>query len=43
MVISPRINTKEFMDEWSKIPIYTLLNLVDSLPKRVEDVMAGKG
>ena len=27
--------TDAFLEEWSNIPIDTLLNLVDSLPKRV--------
>jgi len=30
-------------NKWSKIPINTLLNLVESLPRRVEAVMAAKG
>jgi len=31
------------LEEWSKIPINTLLNLVESLPRRVEAVIAAKG
>ena len=31
------------MQEWSKIPINTLLNLVDRLPRRVEAVLGAKG
>uniref|UniRef100_A0A672YKD4 Tc1-like transposase DDE domain-containing protein n=1 Tax=Sphaeramia orbicularis TaxID=375764 RepID=A0A672YKD4_9TELE len=35
--------TNVFLEEWSKIPMNTLLNLVDSLPRRVEAVIAAKG
>ncbi|KAL0151286.1 hypothetical protein M9458_053477, partial [Cirrhinus mrigala] len=35
--------TNALLKEWSKIPIKTLLNLVDSLPRRVEAVIAAKG
>uniref|UniRef100_A0A3Q2D7V8 Tc1-like transposase DDE domain-containing protein n=1 Tax=Cyprinodon variegatus TaxID=28743 RepID=A0A3Q2D7V8_CYPVA len=35
--------TNALLEEWSKIPINTLLNLVDSLPRRVEAVLAAKG
>ena len=35
--------TNVLLEEWSKIPINTLLNLVDSLPRRVEAVLAAKG
>ncbi|MCJ8736326.1 hypothetical protein PDJAM_G00258380 [Pangasius djambal] len=35
--------TNALLEEWSKIPINTLLNLVDSLPRRVEAVIAAKG
>ena len=31
------------LEEWSKNPINTLLNLVESLPRRVEAVVAAKG
>ena len=31
------------LEEWSNIPTDTLLNLVDSLPRRVEAVIAAKG
>ena len=31
------------LTEWSEIPINTLLNLVESLPRRVEAVIATKG
>lgn len=34
---------KKLLEEWSKIPINTLLILVDSLPRRVEAVIAAKG
>ena len=35
--------TNALLEEWSNIPIDTLLNLVDSLPTRVEAVIAAKG
>ena len=35
--------TNELLEEWSKIPINTLLNLVESLPRRVDAVIAAKG
>ena len=35
--------TDGLLEEWSKIPINTLLNLVESLPRRVEAVLAAKG
>ena len=35
--------TNALLEEWSNIPIDTLLNLVDSLPRRVEAVIAAKG
>ena len=35
--------TNALLEEWSKIPINTLLNLVESLPRRVEAVIAAKG
>ena len=35
--------TNVFLEEWAKIPINTLLNLVESLPRRVEAVIAAKG
>ncbi|KAK3525642.1 hypothetical protein QTP70_002551 [Hemibagrus guttatus] len=35
--------TNVFLVEWSKIPINTLLNLVESVPRRVEAVIAAKG
>ncbi|KAL0151306.1 hypothetical protein M9458_053497 [Cirrhinus mrigala] len=35
--------TNALLEEWSKIPINTLLNFVDSLPRRVEAVIAAKG
>ena len=31
------------LEEWSNIPIDTLLNLVDGFPRRVEAVIAAKG
>uniref|UniRef100_A0A674MVM2 Tc1-like transposase DDE domain-containing protein n=1 Tax=Takifugu rubripes TaxID=31033 RepID=A0A674MVM2_TAKRU len=34
--------TNALLEEWSKIPISTLRNLVDSLPTRVEAVIAAK-
>ncbi|MCJ8745688.1 hypothetical protein PDJAM_G00133110 [Pangasius djambal] len=34
--------TNVLLEEWSKIPINTLLNLVESLPRRVEAVIAAK-
>ena len=34
--------TNALLEEWSKIPINTLLNLVESFPKRVEAVIAAK-
>lgn len=30
------------LEDWSQIPVNTLLNLVESLPSRVEDVTAAK-
>jgi len=35
--------TNALKEEWSKIPINTLLNLVKSLPRRVEAVIAANG
>ena len=35
--------TNALLEEWSNIPIDTLLNLVDGLPRRVEAVIAAKG
>ncbi len=35
--------TNTSLEEWSNIPIDTLLNIVDSLPRRVEAVIAAKG
>ena len=35
--------TNVFLQEWSNIPIDTLLNVADSLPRRVEAVIAAKG
>ena len=35
--------TNALLEEWSNIPIDTLLNLVDSLLRRVEAVIAEKG
>ena len=35
--------TNALLEEWSKIPINILLNLVESLPRRVEAVIAAKG
>ena len=35
--------TNALLEEWPKIPINTLLNLVESLPRRVEAVIAAKG
>jgi len=35
--------TNALLQEWPKIPINTLLNLVESLTRRVEAVMAAKG
>ncbi|XP_051552839.1 GTPase IMAP family member 9-like [Myxocyprinus asiaticus] len=35
--------TNALLEEWSKTPINTLLNLVESLPRRVEAVIAAKG
>ncbi|MCI4383874.1 hypothetical protein PGIGA_G00031770 [Pangasianodon gigas] len=34
--------TNALLEEWSKLPINTLLNLVDSFPRRVEAVIAAK-
>ena len=34
--------TNALLEEWSKMPINTLLNLVDSLPRRVEAVLAAQ-
>ena len=34
--------TNALLEEWSKISINTLLNLVESLPRRVEAVIAAK-
>ena len=31
------------LEEWSKFPISTLLSLIESLPRRVEAVIAAKG
>lgn len=35
--------TNELLEEWAKIPINTLLNLEESLPRRAEAVIAAKG
>ena len=35
--------TNVLLEEWSNIPIDTLLNLADGLPRRVEAVIAAKG
>jgi len=35
--------TIALLEEWSKIPINTLLNYVESLPRRVEAVIAAMG
>lgn len=35
--------TNALLDEWEKIPTNTLQKLVESLPKRVEAVLAAKG
>jgi len=35
--------TNALLKEWSKIPKNTLLNLVESLPRRVEAVIAANG
>ena len=35
--------TNALLEEWSNIPIDTLLDLVDSLPRRVEAVIPAKG
>jgi len=35
--------TDAILEEWSRIPMNTLLNLVESLPRRVEAVIAAKG
>ena len=35
--------TNVLLEEWSNIPIDTLLNLVDGLPRRVEAVIAAEG
>ena len=35
--------TNALVEEWPNIPIDTLLNLADSLPRRVEAVIAAKG
>jgi len=35
--------TNVLLEEWSKIPINTLLNLVESLLRRFEVVIAAKG
>ena len=35
--------TNALLEEWSNIPIDTLLNLVDSFPRIVEAVIAAKG
>ena len=35
--------TNALMEEWSKIPINTLLNIMESLPRRAEAVRAAKG
>jgi len=34
--------TNTLLEEWSKIPINTLLNPVENLPRRVEAVIAAK-
>ena len=35
--------TDALLEEWSKTPINTLLNLVESFSRRVEAVIAAKG
>ena len=35
--------TNALLEEWSTIPINTLLNLVERLPRRGEAVVAAKG
>ena len=35
--------TNALLEEWSKISINTLLNLVESLPRRVKVVITAKG
>ena len=40
---SVRDLTNALLEEWSKIPLSTLLNLMESLPRRVEAVTAAKG
>ncbi len=35
--------TNALLEEWSKIPINTLLNLVENLPRRVKAVIAASG
>jgi len=35
--------TNALLEEWSKIPINTLINLMESLPRRVEAFIAAKG
>ena len=35
--------TNALLEEWSKIPINTLLNLVESLHRRIEAVVAANG
>jgi len=35
--------TNVLLEEWSKMTINTLKNLVESLPRRVEAVIAAKG
>ena len=35
--------TNTLLEDWSNIPIDTLLNLVDGLPRRFEAVIAAKG
>ena len=35
--------TNALLEEWSKIPINSLVNLVESLPRRAEAVIAAKG
>jgi len=35
--------TDALLEDWSKIPINALLNLAESLPRRVEAVIAAKG
>ena len=35
--------TNALLEEWSKMPVNTLLNLVKSLPRRIEAIIVAKG